>query len=104
MRNGLDRETNFGTVWLSIGFDVKEPSLAFKLRQNAPWIFGGPLLALCWKTVMHTPIANPLQKYSTASNGFAIKVRPAVKLLSLRDPGIREMQISTASEGLEILS
>ena len=60
---------------------LMEPSLTFKLRQCAPGDPHGPLRALCWKTYKQTPIANPLQNCSTASNGFAVKACPAVEEL-----------------------
>ena len=79
--SGFDRKLKFGTVSSRVGIVSLESSLACKLRQSAPGDLRRPLLALCWKTYMQTPIANPLQNCSTASNGSAVSVRPAVEEL-----------------------
>ena len=81
IRNGLERETKFGTVWLCVRFDLMEPSLALKLRRSAHGDPRGPVLALCWKTYKPSSIVNPFKNCSTASNGSTVKVCPVVEFL-----------------------
>ena len=72
MRNGFYREKKFGTDGIKFGVQI---------ATKRPWDPHGRLRALCWKTYKQTSIAKPMQNCSTASYGFAVKVRPAIEEL-----------------------